>query len=57
MSYTLYLLGFVIAIGALAYGSVLLGVPRVWVIIGALALLGLAIASGAAKTPAKGPLT
>jgi hypothetical protein len=55
MSYTLYLLGFTLVIGGLAYGAILMGVPRLWVIVGAVVLLGIAIASGAVSTRRKDP--
>lgn len=47
MSYGIYLIGFLILIGGLAYGAMLLGVPTIWIIVGALVLLGIGIASGA----------
>ncbi|MBW8888040.1 MAG: hypothetical protein JF616_09825 [Fibrobacteres bacterium] len=49
-TFGLYMLGFVMIIGGLAYGALRLGAPQVWVIIGAVILLGLGIASGASQT-------
>jgi hypothetical protein len=55
MTFTLYLVGFLILIGGLAYGAALLGVPRIWIMVGALVLLGIGIASGASRTRRKDP--
>jgi NADH:ubiquinone oxidoreductase subunit 6 (subunit J) len=41
-SFALYLFGFLLIIGGLAYGAYLLGAPQLWIIIGAVILLGLA---------------
>jgi hypothetical protein len=55
MTFALYLIGFLILIGGLAYGAMLLGVPHIWIIVGALVLLGIGIASGASRTRHKDP--
>jgi len=49
MSFTLYLIGFVLFIGGLAYAAIRLGVSNVWVGIGVVVLLGIAIFTGAIK--------
>lgn len=57
MSYTLYVAGFVIVIGGLIYGAILLHVPTPWIIVGSVVLLGLAILTGVKSTRQKDPST
>jgi len=57
MSYTLYVAGFVIVIGGLIYGAVLLHVPTPWIVVGSVVLLGLAILTGVKSTRQKDPST
>ena len=57
MSYTLYVAGFVIVIGGLVYGAVLLHVPTPWIVVGSVVLLGLAILTGVKSTRQKDPST
>lgn len=52
-SFGIYLTGFVILIGALAYGAYALGVPTLWIGIGAAVLVGFALISGVTKTREK----
>jgi len=47
--------GFLLIIGGLAYGAYLLGAPHLWIIIGAVILLGLAFTSGASRTRRRDP--
>jgi hypothetical protein len=54
-SFALYLFGFLLIIGGLAYGAFLLGAPQLWIIIGAVILLGLAFTTGAARTRRRDP--
>jgi NADH:ubiquinone oxidoreductase subunit 6 (subunit J) len=49
-NYALYLIGYVVLIAGLAYGAHLLGVPQVWVVVGAVVLLGLGIIRGVTRT-------
>lgn len=49
-SFTLYLIGFFIFIGGLAYGAHLLGAQPVWIGTGAVVLLGLGIITAVSKT-------
>ncbi len=49
-SFTLYLIGFVILIGGLAYGAYLLGLQPVWIGIGAVVLIGIGIITAVSKT-------
>ena len=53
MSYTLYILGFVIVIGGLIYGAVLMHIPTQWVVVGSVILLGMAILTGVKATRQK----
>jgi len=53
MSYTLYLVGFLVVIGGLCYGAALTHVPSHWIVVGAVVLTGLAILSGVKATRQK----
>jgi len=53
MSYALYIVGFVIIIGGLIYGAVLLQVPTHWIVVGSVVLLGIAIVKGVKATRQK----
>ncbi|MCI0444141.1 hypothetical protein L0244_22895 [bacterium] len=55
MTFTLYVVGFLILISGLAYGAHLMGVGTQWILIGVLVLLGLGIATGATRTRQKDP--
>ena len=55
MSFGIYLGGFVILIGGLTYGALLLHVPAHWIVVGAIVLLGLAILKGVQATRGKDP--
>jgi hypothetical protein len=46
MSFGIYLLGFLILIGGLIWGSVMLHVAPHWIAVGVIVLLGLAILKG-----------
>ena len=54
-TFGLYMLGFVMITGGLAYGALRLGAPQVWVIIGTVIFLGLGIATGASQTRRRDP--
>ena len=49
MTFTLYVIGFVLFIGGLAYAAHRIGVSDIWIGIGAVILLGIAIFTGAVK--------
>lgn len=49
-SFTLYLIGFIILIGGLAYGACLPGLQPVWIGAGAVVLVGLGIITAVSKT-------
>ena len=52
-SFTLYLIGFIIFVGGLAYGAFLLGLAMTWIAVGAVTLIGLGILTGVGKTRRK----
>jgi hypothetical protein len=55
MSFALYMIGFLIVIGGLAWGAVVAGVPQTYIIIGAVILLGIGILSAVKRTRPKDP--
>ncbi|MBZ5671513.1 MAG: hypothetical protein LAO04_17520 [Acidobacteriia bacterium] len=55
MSFGLYVIGFLIVIGGLVYGAVMLHLPVRWIVVGAVVLLGLAILTGVKATRQKDP--
>lgn len=50
MRFVVYMIGFVILIGGLAWAAITAGAPTLWVEIGAVILLGLGIVTGVART-------
>ena len=55
MSFTIYLVGFLILIIGLAMGAYLLHVPPRWIGVGVIVLAGLGILSGVAHTRHRDP--
>jgi len=55
MSFAIYLAGFLVLIGGLIYGAVLLHVAAHWIAVGEIVLLGLAILKGVQATRGKDP--
>jgi hypothetical protein len=55
MSFALYLIGFVVLIGGIAWGLVLAGVPSTYIAIACVILVGIGIISGVARTRSKDP--
>ena len=55
MSFAIYMVGFVIFLGGLVWGAVVMGVPHLYIGIGTLVLLGLGIFSGVGRTRSKDP--
>jgi hypothetical protein len=53
MSFALYIIGFLIVIGGVAWGLMTAGVPRVYVGITCVILLGIGILTGVTYTRAK----
>jgi hypothetical protein len=50
MSFGLYILGYLVVIGGLIYGAVLLHLPTHWIIAGTFVLVGLGIVTGVKAT-------
>ncbi|CAH0350731.1 hypothetical protein [Aquabacterium sp. CECT 9606] len=55
MSFALYLVGFLLITGGVAWGLVVAGVPHLYIGIACLILLGLGIVTGVAKTRTRDP--
>ena len=55
MSFSIYIVGFLIVIGGLIYGASMLHVPSHWIVVGAVVLTGLGILSGVKATRQKDP--
>jgi hypothetical protein len=53
MSFGLYLIGFLIVIGGLVYGAVILHVPQHWIAVGSVILVGFALLTGVKATRQK----
>ena len=53
VSFSLYVVGFLIVIGGLVYGAVILHVPQRWIAVGGVILFGLAILTGVKATRQK----
>jgi hypothetical protein len=50
MSFMLYVVGFLIVIGGVAWGLTRAGVPTAWVIIASVVLFGIGILTGVTRT-------
>jgi hypothetical protein len=55
MSFGIYVVGFLIVIGGLVYGAVMLHLPLRWIVVGAVVLLGLGILTGVKAMRHKDP--
>jgi hypothetical protein len=55
MSFGLYLVGFLILMGGLIYGAMLMHIAPRWIAVGAIVLLGLAVMKGVQSTRGKDP--
>lgn len=53
MSFGIYLLGYLILIGGLAYGAALMHMPAHWIVVGVLVLAGLGVVTGVKATRQK----
>jgi cadmium resistance protein CadD (predicted permease) len=53
MSFGIYIIGFLILIGGLIYGAVLIHMPSHWIVVGTVVLLGLGILTGVKNTRQK----
>ncbi|HLE84860.1 MAG TPA: hypothetical protein VJG13_11015 [Thermoanaerobaculia bacterium] len=49
-NFALYVVGYLIVIAGLAYGAYLLGLPPVWIGVGAVVLAGIGIVTGVSRT-------
>lgn len=54
-SLAIFVVGFIILIGGLAYGANLAGLAPQWIAVGVLVLLGIGIATGVTRTRQKDP--
>jgi NADH:ubiquinone oxidoreductase subunit 6 (subunit J) len=55
MSFALYMIGFLIVIAGIAWGAMVAGVPQIYIMIGAVVLLGIGILSAVKRTRPKDP--
>ncbi len=55
MSFVLYLVGFLVVIGGLAFGANMMHVAPRWIAVGAIVLAGLGIVTGVARTRQRDP--
>jgi hypothetical protein len=55
MSFAIYLIGFAIFLGGVAWALITLGVPQLYVLITCVILLGLGIFTGVTRTRGKDP--
>jgi hypothetical protein len=53
VSFGLYIIGYLILIGGLTYGAVLMHVPSHWIVVGAIVMAGLGIVTGVKATRSK----
>jgi hypothetical protein len=54
-SFALYVVGFLVVIGGLAYGAHLAGLGTQWIAVGAVVLLGIGIVTAVSRTRSKDP--
>ena len=50
-----YLIGTLLVVGGLAYGASRVGISQVWIVTGALVIIGLGLMGGIVKTRQKDP--
>jgi hypothetical protein len=55
MSFALYVIGFIIVIGGVAWGMIAAGISKTWVMITCVILLGIGIVTGVSRTRSKDP--
>jgi hypothetical protein len=55
MSFAIYIGGFLILIGGLIWGAVLVHVPAQWIAVGAIVMTGIGILAGVKNTRQKDP--
>jgi hypothetical protein len=54
-SLAIYIVGFIILVGGLAYGANLAGLAPQWIAVGAIVLIGMGIVMGVTRTRQKDP--
>jgi hypothetical protein len=54
-SLAIYVVGFIILIGGLAYGASMAGLSTQWIVVGVLVLMGLGVVMGVTRTRQKDP--
>ena len=54
-NFLVYMIGVLLVVGALAYGAHVAGLGQVWIVVGALVLLGLGVMGAIVKTRQKEP--
>jgi NADH:ubiquinone oxidoreductase subunit 6 (subunit J) len=54
-NFVIYLIGTLLVVAGLAYGASRLGVSQVWIVAGALVVIGLGLMGGIVKTRHKDP--
>ena len=57
MSFSLYLIGFLLLVAGVAYGLTLMNIPGQWIAIAIVVMIGLGIMSGVSKTRMRDPNT
>ena len=55
MNFAIYVIGTLLVVAGLAYAAAQLGVSQVWIIAGALVILGLGVMGGIVRTRQKEP--
>ena len=55
-SFQTYLLGFIIVVAGLSAAAYMLGAPPVWIVIGAVVLLGIGILTATTRTKPRDPM-
>lgn len=54
-AFTLYVIGFFVLLAGLGYGAYLLDVPRTWIGVGALVMIGIGVMSAVTHTKHRDP--
>ena len=54
-AFMLYIVGFIILLGGLIYGALLIHVPQTWIIVGSLVIIGLGVMSAVSHTKRRDP--
>ena len=55
MSFGIYIIGFLILVGGLIYGAVLMHMAPHWIAVGAIVLIGLGVVTGVKNTRQRDP--